>query len=123
MKSIYESTGRGYETQGDYVLPNIKIGDEKEYHIGVWGQSYRKYLKQKHKVIYYNYLTSGKLYEHLSEVDSRAETMFNDIVKSLAEKENVTEQLKATAPMVWVQKLNNIRNRASEIVVEEVFGI
>ncbi len=121
MKTIYEITGKGYETQGDYVLPNIKSGDEKEYHIGVWGQRYRKYLKQNHKVIYYNYLTSGKLYEHLSEVDSRAEIMFNDLVKSLAEKENITEQLKATAPMVWVQKLNNIRSRASEIVRNELW--
>lgn len=123
MTSIYETTGKGYKQQGDYVLPNIGIDDEKEYHIGVWGQRYRKYLKQNHKVIYYNYLTSGKLYEHLSEVDSRAEIMFNDLVKSLAEKENITEQLKATSPMIWVQKLNNIRSRASEIVIEEVFGI
>ncbi len=84
------------------------------------GQRYRKYLKQNHKVLYYNYLTSGKLYEHLSEVDSRAETMFNALVKSFAEKENVTEQLKATTPMVWVQQLNNIRSRASEIVWNEL---
>ncbi len=95
MTTIYETIGKGYEKQGDYVIPNIEIGDEKEYHIGVWGQRYRKYLKQNHKVIYYNYLASGKLYEHLSEVDSRAEKMFNDLVKSLAEKENITEQLKA----------------------------
>ena len=123
MKTIYESTGTGYETQGDYVLPNIKVGNDTEYHIGIWGQRYRRYLKQNHKVLYYNYLTSEKLYEHLSEVDSRAETMFNDLVKSLAEKENVTEQLKATAPMVWVQKLNNICSRVSEIVWNEVCAI
>ena len=76
MKSIYETTGKGYELQGDYVLPNIRIDDEKEYHVGIWGQRYRRYLKQNLKVLYYNYLTSGKLYEHLRELDSRAETMF-----------------------------------------------
>lgn len=121
MKTIYESTGKDYEKQGDYVLPNIEVGNDTKYHIGIWGQRYRRYLKGNHKVLYYNYLTSGKLYEHLREVDSRAETMFNNLVKALAEKENVNEQLKATAPMVWVQKFNNIRNRAFELVWNELW--
>lgn len=123
MTTIYETTGNGYTMQGNYVLPNVTIGDEKEYHIGVWGQRYRKYLKQNHKVIYYNYLTSGKLYEHLSEVDSRAETMFNDLMKAFAGKEGVYEKLKAESPMEWVQKMNNIRSRATEIVYSEVFRV
>ncbi len=76
MKTIYESIGKGYERQGDCVLPNIEVGTDTEYNIGIWGQRYRRYLKQNHKVLYYNYLTSGTLYKHLSEVDSRAETIF-----------------------------------------------
>ena len=81
----------------------------------------RKYLKQNHKVIYYNYLTSGKLYEHLSKVDSRAETMFNDLVKSLAEKENITEDLKKSDAIKWIfQRMNNICERVREIVNKEI---
>ncbi len=121
MENILNQQGVEYHQAGDYLLPNIVVGDKKEYHIGIWGQRYRKYLKQNHKVFYYNYLTSGKLYEHLSEVDSRAETMFNDLVKSLAEKENITEKLKAEQPLVWVQKQNSIRSRAMELVNNEIF--
>ncbi len=81
MQTIYERTGKGYRRQGDYILPNIKVGSDTEYHIGICGLRYRKYLKQNHKILYYNYLTSGKSYEYLSEVDSRAETMFNNLVQ------------------------------------------
>ena len=123
MKSIYETTGKGYEQQGDYLLPKLQVDDEKEYHIGVWGQRYSRYLKQNHKVLYYNYLTSGTLYEHLSEVDNRAEEMFNEIVKALAEKEEVTEKLKAEDTQKWIGLMNNIRNRAAEIVNAEVIFV
>ena len=123
MKSIYETTGKGYEQQGNYLLPNLKIEDEKKYYIGVWGQRYRQHLKQHRKIIYYNYLTKGTLYEHLAEVDNRAKEMFNHLVKSLTEKEDVTEKLKAENMMEWVQKMNNIRNRATEIVNSEVIFI
>ncbi len=94
MKSIYENTGKGYTQQGDYVLPNIEIEDKAEYKIGVWGQRYRKHLQQNHRVLYYNYLTSGTLYKHISEVETQAENLFASVVKSLTEKENVTEKLK-----------------------------
>ena len=94
MKSIYESTGKGYTQQGDYLLPNLQFNGEPEYNIGIWGQRYRQYLKSNHKVIYYNYLTKGTLYQHLAEVNERAENMFDQIIKSLAKKENITEQLK-----------------------------
>ena len=77
-------------------------------------------MKQNHKVLYYNYLTSGTLYEHLSEVDNRAEEMFNELVKALAEKEDVTEKLKAEDTQKWISLMNNIRNRAAEIVNSEV---
>ena len=80
-------------------------------------------LKSNHRVIYYNYLTSGRLYEHLAEVDTRAEVMFHELVKTLAEKENVTEKLKAENTLLWIRKMNNIRNRATEIVNVEVIYV
>ncbi len=123
MKSIYENTSKGYTQQGDYVLPNIEIEDKAEYNIGVWGQRYRKHLYQNHRVLYYNYLTLGTLYKHISEVEIQAENLFASVVKSLTEKENVTENLKAESPMEWVQKMNNIRNRATEIVNTEVIFV
>ncbi len=123
MKSIYENTGKGYNMQGDYTLPNIEIDDKNEYQIGVWGQCYRKYLKENHKVLYYNYLTSGTLCKHISDVECHAENLFTSIVKSLSEKENITEKLKEEHPMERVRKMNNIRNRAIEIVNAEVLSV
>ncbi len=123
MKSIYENTGKGYTQQGNYLLPNLQLNEEPEYNIGIWGQRYRQHLKSNHKVIYYNYLTKGTLYQHLSEVDKRAENMFDQLVKSLAEKENITEQLKGNDMLLWVKKMNNIRNRAMEIVNIEVIYV
>lgn len=99
------------------------MGEQKEYQIGVWGQRYKRHLKSNHRVIYYNYLTSGRLYEHLAEVDTRAEVMFHELVKTLAEKENVTEKLKAENTLLWIRKMNNIRNRATEIVNVEVIYV
>lgn len=115
-KTLFEETGGTYIRQGDYELPNLKMPSEKEVEIGVWGQRYRRYLKQYHKIRYYNLLTAGTLNEHLAEVDQRAEQMFQSLVSALSKQENVTEKLKATAPMEWVQKINSIRNRAAEIV-------
>ena len=123
MKSIYESTGKGYTQQGYYLLPNLQLNEETEYNIGIWGQRYRQHLKSNHKVIYYNYLTKGTLYHHLAEVDKRAENMFDQLVKSLLEKENITEQLKENDMLLWVKKMNNIRNRAMEIVNSEVIYV
>ncbi len=123
METILNQQSIEYRQAGDYLLPNLTVGEEKEYHIGIWGQRYRKYLKQNHKVLYYNYLTSGKLYEHLSEVDSRAEKMFDDLIKSFAERENVTEKLKAESPMLWIQKINNIRSCALELVMNDIYTI
>lgn len=116
MKNIYEETGGTYTRQGDYELPNLKVSPEKETEIGVWGQRYRRYLKQYHKIRYYNLLTAGTLNEHLAEVDQQAERMFQSVVAALSEQENVTEKLKADRPMEWVQTTNSIRNRAAEIV-------
>ena len=120
MKSIYEEAGGTYTRQGDYELPNLKVPPEKEIEIGVWGQRYRRYLKQHHRIRYYNLLTAGKLNEQLAEVDQQAEWMFQSLVSAFSKQENVTEKLKADRPMEWVQKMNNIRNRASEIVNNEL---
>lgn len=123
MKSIYEEAGGTYTRQGDYELPDLKIPPEREVKIGVWGQRYRQYLKQHHRIRYYNLLTAGKLNEHLAEIDHQAELMFQSLVNALSEQENVTEKLKAVAPMEWMQKMNNIRNRATEVVTGELIFI
>ena len=119
MKSIYEETGGTYTRQGDYELPNLKIPPEKEIEIGVWGQRYRRYLKQHHRIRYYNLLTAGTLNGHLAEVDQQAERIFQLLVSAFSKQENITERLKANRPMELVQKTNSIRNRAVEIVNNE----
>ena len=123
MKSIYEEAGGTYTLQGDYEFPNLKVPPEKEIEIGVWGQRYRRYLKQYHKIRYYNLLIAGTLNGHLAEVDQQAERMFQSLVSALSEQENVTEKLKANRPMEWVQKTNSIRNQAAEIVNSELIYI
>lgn len=109
-----------YEQQGDYFFPCVTTKEQKDLHIGMWSNRHRHYLKQYHRVRYYNLLTSEKLYEYLADIEEQAEKMFEEIIKSLAEKENITEKLKADKPMLWVQKMNNIRNRATEIVNSEM---
>ena len=106
--------------QGDYYLPCLKLPEESEVHIGIWGQRHLRYLKQYHRVRYYNLLTSGKLNDYLVDVESWAQQMFDELVKTLSRSESLTEDFKATAPMEWVRKSNNIRNRAAEIVNQEV---
>ena len=123
MKNIYEESGGTYTRQGDYELPNLKVSLEKEIEIGVWGQRCRRYLKQYHRIRYYNLLTAGKLNGHLAEIDQQAEQLFQSLVSVLSEQENVTEKLKANRPMEWVQKMNSVRNRAAEIVNSELIFI
>ena len=123
MKSIYENLGGTYKANGDYRLPTLALSHEEPVKVGVWGQRYHRHLKENHRIIYYNYLTKDTLNKHLAEVDIQAEKMFQQLVKSLAEKENVTESLKAKDMMLWVQKMNNIRNRATEIVNTEVIFV
>lgn len=118
--TIYEKQGDTYRKTGDYYLPNLKLDTEQNAQIGVWEMRHKRYLKQHHKVLYYNLLTAGKLNLYLADIDQRAKLLFDDTVKSLAEKENVTEELKAENAMLWVQKMNNIRNRVTEIVNGEV---
>ena len=119
-KTIFEQTGGTYTMQGDYCLPNLTLPPEEERPVGVWAQRRRQYLKQHHKILYYNLLTSGKLYCHLADVEEEAQTLFLRLVKEYAEREGVTEQLKAGNPTEWVQKMNNIRSRAAETVYADL---
>ena len=116
MKSIFEQSGGTYTMQGDYRMPNITLPAEDERPIGVWGQRRQNYLKHNRKVLYYNLLSSGKLYSHLADIEEQAQELFSRLVKEYAEKEGVTEQLKVTDQMAWVRRMNNIRERATEIV-------
>lgn len=109
--------------QGDYRLPDVTLPPEEERPIGIWGQRRLRYLKQHHKVLYYNLLTSGKLHSDLADTEKQAQALFSRLVKELVEKEGVTEQLKATDQMNWVQKMNNIRNRAMEIVNAKIIFV
>ena len=109
-----------YEQQGDYLIPCVRTKEQKEIHIGVWANRHRQYLKQSHMVRYYNLLTSEKLYDYLADIEEQAENMFSRLVNELAEKEYVTEALKAENSMEWVRRMNNIRNRAAEVVNAEV---
>lgn len=119
--TLFEQLGGTYTQTGDYLLPDLSLPAEKDDHpIGIWGQRRLRYLKQYHKVIYYNLLTSGKLHSHLADIEEQAQQLFLRLVKELAEKEGVTEQLKSADPMAWVQRMNNIRNRAAERVNNEV---
>ncbi len=114
-----ENNGLWYELQGDYYLPCLKLPDE-EQPIGIWGQRHRRYLRNHRKAVYADLLTSGKLNGYLADIDRQAEEMFSRLVNQLAEAESVTEKLKAEDVMTWVGKMNNIRDRATEIVNAEL---
>ena len=120
-KYIYdEKNGLQYELQGDYYLPCLKLPKEESRHIGVWGQRHLRYLKQHRKVLYSELLISGKLNDYLADLNEQAEAMFSRLVKQLAEKEGLTEALKAENQMLWVQKMNNIHNAAMEVVSNDL---
>lgn len=114
MKSIFEQSGGVYTMQGDYRLPNLTLPAEDERPIGVWGQRRLRYLKQHHKILYYNLLTSGKLHSHLADVEEEAQSLISRLVNELAEK------LKSADPMAWVWNMNNIRSRAIEVISKEI---
>ena len=122
-KTIFEQMGGRYTMQSDYCLPDLTLPPEEERPIGVWGQRRLRYLKQHHKILYCNLLTSGKLHSHLADVEEEAQTLFLRLVKEYAEKEGVTEQLKAKNPMEWVRMMNNIRERVNEVVNAEMIFI
>ena len=114
-----ERTGISYTLYGDYYLPDLKPAEE-EFEIGIWGQRYLHFIKKHRKAFYINLLTTGVLNKYLAEADTRAQTMLNDLIKTFAEQEGVSEMLKEQNQMEWVGRMNNIRNRAEKIVVNEI---
>ena len=122
-KTIFEEMGGSYTQVGDYLLPDLKLPEEEQQTIGVWSQRHRRYLKEHRRATYATLLTSGKLNSYLADIDRQAEELFSRLVKQIAEAEGVTEQLKADNQMEWVRRMNNIRNRAMEIVNSELIYV
>ena len=123
-KSLFAQMGGTYEQQGDYMIPCLALPTQEEQPIGMWGQRHLRYLRQYRKILYTNLLTSGKLHSYLTELNKQAEDMFFRLVRQMTEREGVSEQLKAENQMEWVRRMNNIRNRATEIVnAELIFSI
>lgn len=120
-KTIFEQMGGTYVQQGDYLIPCLKFPTEsEESHIGIWGQRHLRYLKTHRKITYSNLLTSGKLNSCLADINEKAEDMFFRLVNQMAKSEGTTEQLKANNQMAWVNRMNNIRNKVTEIVNAEI---
>ena len=113
-KSFFEQIGGTYRQEGDYSLPNLTVPESVS--AGIWGQRRRQYLREHRKALYNTLLLSGKLDSHLADINQQAEDMFSQLVNQIANQENITEQLKADRQMEWVRRMNNIRNRATEIV-------
>lgn len=109
-----------YTQQGDYLLPDLKLPEQPKVEIGIFGKRHLRYLERNRKIFYTNMLTKGKLTAYLADIDEQAENIFDQLVRQLAEREGVTEQLKANNQMLWVKKMNSIRNRAEEIVNHEL---
>lgn len=120
VKTIFEERGGTYTEVNGYLIPELTLPAEAEKTIGIWGQRHLRYLKEHRKVTYTSLLTSGKLNGYLVDIDEQAQNMFSRLIKEMAEKQGVTEQLKATDQMVWVKKMENIRNAAMEIVNSEL---
>lgn len=120
MKSVFEQIGGTYTLQGDYRLPNLTLPTEEERPIGIYGQRRRAYLKEHHRVRYYNLLTAGTLHSHLADIEEQAQEFFLRLVKQYAATEGVTEALKASDLSAWVRRMNGIRNRANEVVMQEI---
>ncbi len=119
MKSLYEKLNGSYVSIGDVKVLSL-VSTYTNYEIGLWGQRHKEYLKENHRVIYYNLLTQCKLNSYLHEIDVRATEMYDTLVKQLAESQGITEKLKADNQMLWVQMMNNIANQVREIVCKEV---
>jgi len=109
-----------YTQQGDFLLPDLKLPEQPKVEIGIFGKRHLRYLERNRKILYTNMLTKGKLTAYLADIDEQAENMFDQLVRQLAEREGVTEQLKANNQMLWVKKMNSIRNRAEEIINHEL---
>ncbi len=119
-QTLFEQNSGTYTQQGDYMLPDVKLPEQPEFEIGVWANRRRQYLKQHHRVKYYNMLTQCTLYPHLADIEQKAQEMFDRLVEQLAVKEGISEKLKAENQMLWIQSMNNIRNRVMEIANAEL---
>ena len=117
-KSLFERMGGTYHQEGDYFLPDLSVPELPA--IGIWGQRRRRYLKEHRQALYTALLLSGKLNDHLSEVDEQAEAMFSQLVKQMAAQDSITEQLKADNQMKWVRQMNSARNRAEEVIYNKL---
>ncbi len=117
-KSIFEEMGGTYRQEGDYLIPNITLSEQQP--IGIWGQRHLRYIKKHRKAYYTGLLLGGNLNSYLAEIDTRAKEMFDRLTQQMAEKQGITEELKAQDQMAWVGAMNNIRNTAEEIVIAEV---
>ena len=120
MESLFEQLGGTYTRQGDYCLPDVCLPPEEERPIGIYGQRRRAYLKEHHRVLYYNLLTAGTLGGHLADIEEQAQELFLRLVEQYADAKGVTERLKASEPQSWVRQMNNMRERATEAVNSEV---
>ena len=125
MEKYYFNNENGlwYELQGDYYIPCLTLGEEDKRPIGKWGRKHLRYLKEHRPVLYTVLLLGGKPSSHLAEIDVRAEEMYDQLMHDMAQKEGITEQLKAKDPMAWVGAMNNIHNAAEEIVNAEVIFV
>lgn len=115
-KTIFEQMGGTYHEENGYLIPNLTLPPEEEKSIGIWGQRHKRYLKERRKAIYTTLLTSGNLNSYLADIDQQAEKMFSRLVKQMADREGITEQLKEENQLGWVQRMNSIRSRVTEIV-------
>ena len=120
MKSLFEQLGGTYTRQGDYCLPDVCLPLEEERPIGSYGQRRRTFLREHHRVLYYNLLTAGTLGGRLADIEKQAQELFLRLVEQYADTEGVTEALKVDDPMAWVRKMNGIRHRANEVVMQEI---
>jgi len=120
MKSLFEQMGGTYRWEGDYLIPNLELPPASGYQLGKYGRMRRSYLKEHRKVLFANMTVNGTLFEHLSEIDQSCNERMESIASAMAEKEDVTEALKAADQMEWVRRMNSIRNRAEEIVLSEL---
>ena len=109
-----------YIQQGDYLLPNLTLPEQDSRPIGLWGQQHLRYIKQSRPILYTNLLTKCKLNEYLADIDEQAQKMYDELVQAFAKEEGCTEQLKATDQMLWVRKMNNVTQRAREVVNAEI---
>ena len=120
MKSTFEEMGGNYRREGDYLIPNLALPEEPEYQIGKYGRIRRSYLKEHRPVLYANLLASGTLHRHLAEIDQSCNERMEIIVSAMAKQEGVTEALKSADQMEWVRRMNSIRSRAEEIILQEL---